>query len=234
MPNTPYQDWAKYTTPSADTILSANIPAGANYLSAATDCSAWPYCVVVFVNEDLAVTMEVGLSWQVYVGAVQQQLPDDVIVGPNSIAVWTRPVRGRAVQVSAAPVIGVTTAPAVYTVLGMSHRATQYDVRQDYTNLLDDTRAYGAGQIQTIPMNYWYEGPAGYSLFSDNGNAAWVEFQFFDRDNAWHGFSLVQVLARQNAVPRTVSFPPAPVRAVVTNQGAAQNIALKVIPSSTQ
>lgn len=227
-----YQDWAKYVIPSADVITSDATTPGTDYEGPLFDCSAWPYIVVFAVNGDSAITQQFQITWTPYASALDLLPGRYVILQPNAQAIFTKPVLGRQLQVGVHQLSGVTTSQATFNVLGVSHQPTKYDMAFKVGSLMDDTTTYGAGGTKTISANYWYEGPVEVALFSNNNTAAWVEFQFYDIDNAWHDFAILQALSWPNSVSHVISFPAAPVRANVNNQGAGQTIAFHVIPSA--
>ena len=227
-----YQDWAKYVVPSADVITSDTTVAGTDYEGPLVDSSAFPYVVVFAVNGDSAIYRQFQLTWTPFASALDLLPGLYAIIPPNTQALFTKPVLGRQLQVGVHDLNGVSTSPVTFNVLGVSHQVTKHDMALKVGLLFDDLSAYGAGGTKTISQMYWYEGPVEVAAFSTNNNAAWVEFQLYDIDNKWHDFAILQILSWPNSVTHTISFPAAPVRAVVTNQGAAQSIVMNAAPAS--
>lgn len=230
----PYQDWSRYSNPSADAITHVTTSTGNPFSGPISDCSQWVNVIVDFFNNDAGVYLLVVVQFTEFVGGGIQLQQTKMVVGPNQEARFTRPVLGRQVQVTYTVLVGAQVNGASYTVLGTSGAPSKYDSAAARTSLFDDTTAYGAGGVQTLTEKYWYEGPAQVALFTNNNTAAWVEFRYFDPvDNAFHDFAIVQALSWPNAIPHTIHFPPATVQAFVDNQGAAQTVAVHVLPIST-
>lgn len=226
-------DWSRYLVPSADGIDSQILPAQTPFNGGNLDCSNWAYVLIAFFNSDPVVNYALTITWLTYSITPPINPSNRVVVGPGQNASFVRPAIGRTVQMNFIAVNGVPSTQIRYTMLGMTHSMTNYEARILETSLIDDTTTYIGGGTKTIPANFWYEGPASVTIFSNNNTAAWVEFQFWQAsDQAWHDFAIFQVLSWPNSLTHMVSFPPAPVRAVVNNQGAAQTISFHVLPTS--
>lgn len=225
-----HQDWAKYAIPSADNVVSDNVAAVTNYTGPTADCSYWSSVNVVMQNFDLSASLDVSVGWAGYTSSVENLNTDVFVVGPNQFASIALPVRGRTVQLSYSSIVTTPVFGARYGIAGMSHPLSKYDVKNDIASLLNDTSTYAANSVKTFSMNNWYEGPVQVSAFSDLGNSAYVEMQFYDRIAfAYATFALIQINPLQTTMPHVVYYPPAPVRAVVHNLGALQTIGTHLV-----
>lgn len=229
-----YQDWAKYRTPSADSIVSGTVPATTNYSGPIVDCSTWQGVIVEFSNNSTTLSLTVTIIWEGYTSSIQSEVEDVFVVGPNQFASVALPCRGRTMQLLCAAGGATIDGGPIYGIVGLSHAMTKYDAKADTDPLFADNFAYGAAQSRTLTQNYWYEGPVLVSAFSNNGTNAYLEFQFVSRlSGTWSTLAVVGVHQAYGSSPVVVNFPPTPVRLIVHNDGAAQDVLVAAMPAAT-
>ena len=234
MAGSPNQDWSRYLVAGANVIDHNSIPASSTFVGPIVDISGWPAAKLYLNNNDVAAYLSGHLQFTSYNGVFNTASDIFFGVGPAQSLQMFVPVLDRKVslsidQASVAPTVGFD-----YAIFGTAAPMSKYDAKSGYQTLVNDTTAYAGGGVKSINFFGWYEGPAQVAAFSNSNNAAWVEFQYYDVGSAvWTDFAIAQILSWPNSNPRLIYCPPAPCRAVVNNQGAAQTIALHVTPAAT-
>lgn len=229
---TPYQDWTRYQVPGSNVVVNETVAATGTHVGPTTDASLWSAIMLYMDNNDAAAYLSGHVQWTSYNGTFGSNTAVFFTIGPTQSISMMIPVRDRKFNVVIDQASVAPTAGFDYSVYGMNHLMSHYDAKVDYRTVVNDTSAYGAGATKSFNFNRWYEGPASVAAFSTNNTAAWVEFQYYDvGDAAWEDFAITQILSWPNSLPHVIHCPPAPCRAMVNNQGAAQSIALHVTPA---
>lgn len=229
-----YQDWSKYRIPSADNIGSEDVAATLNHTGPTFDCSTWPGVVIEFQNFSATSYVQITVAWAGFTSTLENITSSVFIVDPNDFASIALPTLGRTITLSYSIAPGPADFGTRYGILGVSRPITKYDAKQTIGPIFMDNFAYGANSTRTIPMNYWYEGPVSVSAFSNNGTNAFLEFQSVNTlGGSFQTLAIVKVLQAYVQVPMLMHFPPCPVRCVVHNDGAAQDILFVATPAAT-
>jgi hypothetical protein len=227
-----YQDWSKYSVPSADTLDSGQVAPTSSYTGLTTDCSTWKYLHVVVQNFDLNIYHRVGMTWGGYNNTLLPELANEMVIGPNMVAPWVIPIRGRTFKFSFNALNGAPTDFVYYEVTGMSHYMSKYDSQGLTLPLARDISAYTSGQGKTFTFTKWYEGYAQVTCGTSGGFGGFVSFQYWDEIALnWTEFATLGFVATNSSIPQRIMMPAAPVRASVNNGGTAQTIGFEVTPA---
>lgn len=234
MPSPPYQDWQKYIVPSADVILSESKGPLNLYTGPIVDCSAWSHILLSLHNIDTLAHLKCDLTWRGYNATLFAQNVNYFVAGPGDFVNMVLPTHGRQVGIEYLFLDNAPTAGLAYALMGMNHPMSKYEAAIQTIPLFAQVLNPGANASQLVNMSYWYEGPVLVTSGSQNGTPGFVSFQMFDYGTAsWVEFVTTPILASNTANPVKIHFPPAPVRANVNNNGAAQLIGFEVIPISS-
>lgn len=231
MPAPPYQDWLRYPVPSADGIGGENLPVVVSHIGPILDCSSWSHLVVSFNNAETTVYYQCYLNWSGFVPINLFTNNTYFVVGPGDLSNMAIPTRGRTVQIAISSLVGTPAFSFDYGIVGSSHPISKYDARVSSGNLLMFTKNMIAGEQDNVRMSYWYEGPVSVAAWADNTTGAWVAFQSFDIfTSAYETFAIVPINSIPNDNTEYVYFPATPVRALINNTGAGQNVNVNVYP----